>query len=156
MPNDSRIQSALLTPNKKDEAASWGTQSPLIVWSAPAGAEATVGKPLAGQTLAVDGAYVCLIPMWGLASTCSVHVRATLTTATCSSAGPDLLSSFDPVNAAPSTAVVLVAGTGDGALTTNTLQTASVSVNGARYAVYTLTVASAGTAAFTVAEFTGL
>lgn len=157
MPNDSRIQSALLTPFKKDEAASWGVHSPLIVWDAPAGAEATVGLPLIGQTLTVNGAYQFLLPTWGLASTMSVHVLPQLTTATLTSAGPDLISTFDPNSGDdPADATVLVAGTGDGATSDNTLQTATVVINGARYALYTLTVADAGSVTFDVAEWTGL
>ncbi len=156
MPNDSRIQSALLTPLKKDEAATWGAHAQLIVWSAPAGAEATVGKPLAGQTLSVNGAYQFLINTTGLASSLAVHVRASLTTATATSSGPDAITLIDPATQAPTDGVVLVAGTGDGSLTSATLQTATLALNGARYAIYTLTIASAGTAAFTVAEYTGL
>ena len=152
----SRIQAAVSTPNKKNETSAWGVHEPLMVWSAPAGAEATVGRPLAGQTLAVDGAYVCLIPLAGLASTLAVHVRATLTTATATSAGPDAINLFDPFSSDTANAVVLVAGSGDGSLTTATLQSATLAVNGSRYALYTITIASAGTAAFTVAEYTGL
>ena len=157
MPNDSRIQSALLTKEKKAEAATFGAHEPLIVWSAPAGAEASVGLPLIGQTLTTNGAYQFLIPAWGLASTMSVHVLPQLTTATLTSAGPDLISTFDPNSGDdPADATVLVAGTGDGATSDNTLQTATVVINGARYALYTLTVASAGSVTFDVAEWTGL
>lgn len=156
MPNDSRIQDALSTPLKKDEAAAWGVHKPLIVWSAPAGAETTVGKPLAGQTLSVDGAYRFLINLRGLASSLSVHVRATLTTATVTSAGPDAISLIDPQTQGPTDGVVLASGSGDGSLSSGTLQSATLTLNGSQYAIYTLTVASAGTAVFTVAEYTGL
>jgi hypothetical protein len=152
----SRIQAAVSTPNKKNETSAWGVHEPLIVWSAPAGAEATVGLPLAGQTLSVNGAYVCLIPLAGLASTLSVHFRATLSSATATSAGPDAINLFDPFSSDTANAVVLVAGSGDGSVTTGTLQSATLAVNGSRYALYTITIASAGTAAVTVAEYTGL
>lgn len=153
---DSQVQAAIQSPFKKDEAASWGVQAPLIVWSAPAGAAALVGQPLVGNTLSVDGTYVFLIPLAGLASALKVHVRATLTTATLTSSGPDLLASLDPIADTVSTHPVLLAGTGDGALSTGTLQTATVDMNGARYARYSLEVASAGTAEVTIAEYTGL
>ena len=72
------------------ERAIQGMQAPLIVTEVPAGAEAMIGKPLLAQTLTVDGAYVCLIPIAGLASSVTVKVKPHLTTATLSSSGPDL------------------------------------------------------------------
>lgn len=156
MPNDSRIQSALSTPLKKDEAATWGVQNPLILWDGPAGTEAQHGLPLIGLTLSVNGVYQFLINTSGLASALNVHVLPQLTTATLTSAGPDLISITDPITDDPTASTVLVSGTGDGALSDDTLQTASVTLNGARYALYTLTVASAGTVTFDVAEYTGL
>lgn len=133
-----------------------GAQGLLIITEVPAGAEAMIGKPLLGQTLAIDGAYVCLIPISGLGDTLNVSVLPQLTTATLSSAGPDELVVFDPRVTDVADAAVLTAGTGDGSLSDDTMQTATLAVTGGPYARYTLTVASAGTVTFDVAEYAGL
>lgn len=139
------------------ERAIQGMQAPLIVTEVPAGAEAMIGKPLLAQTLTVDGAYVCLIPIAGLASSVTVKVKPQLTTATLSSSGPDELThDFNPRTTDVADADVLTAGTGDGSLTDDTTQTATLAVTGAVYARYTLTVASAGSVTFDLAEVTGL
>ena len=133
-----------------------GLHLPLIPVEVPVGAEALIGKNLVGQTLSVNGAYVCLIPLTGLASTLTVKVKPQLSTATLSSSGPDELEVFDPRSVNVAAAEVLTAGTGDGSLSDDTLQTATLTLTGAQYARYTLTVASAGTVTFDIADATGL
>jgi hypothetical protein len=138
------------------EQAVRGVQAPLIVVEVPAGAEAMIGKPIGEQTLSINGDYVCLIPIAGLASSLKVSVLPQLTTATLTSAGPDELNDFNPRVTNVAAATVLTAGTGDGALSDNTVQTASLTPTGGIYARYTLTVASAGTVTFDLAAYVGL
>lgn len=133
-----------------------GLHQPLIITEAPASASSLVGKQLVGQTLTVNGDYVCLIPLSGLASGLTVKVKPQLTTATLSSSGPDELEDFDPRSVAVAAAEVLTAGSGDGALADDTTQTATLTLTGALYARYTLTVASAGSVTFDIADATGL
>ena len=149
------LPNLLFDPVRATEAAVWGAQRPLIVVEAPATASAVIGKSLVLQTLSVDGAYVCLLDISGLASLVNVNVLPQLTTATLSSAGPDELASFDPRAVDVADAEVITAGTGDGALSDDTLQLATLTPTGARYARYTLTVASAGSLTFDVAEYGG-
>ena len=147
----------ILTHQQRTEQAATGAHRLLIVAEAPAGASTTVGKPLLGQTLNVDGAYTCLIDTAGLASSLKVFVKPQLTTATLSSAGPDGLSAVtNPKADTIADAVVITAGTGDGALADNTTQTATLTLSGERWARYTLTVASAGSLTFDIAEYVGL
>lgn len=149
------LPNLLFDPVRATEAAVWGAQRPLIVVEAPATASTVIGKPLIGQTLSVNGDYVCLLDISGLASLVNVSVLPQLTAATLSSAGPDELTSFDPRTVNVADALVLTAGTGDGALADNTKQLATLTPTGARYARYTLTVGSAGTVTFDVAEYGG-
>lgn len=141
-----------------NDRATRGLHIPLIIAEAPAGAvaQAQIGKNLVGQTLSVNGAYVCLIPLSGLASTLTIKVKPQLSTATLTSSGPDELEVFDPRSVNVADAEVLTAGTGDGALSDDTMQTATLTLTGAQYARYTLTVASAGTVTFDIADATGL
>lgn len=140
------------------ERAAIGVQAPLIVIEVPVGAESFIGKPLIGLTLTVNGDYVCLIPIQGLASSLKVHVKPQLDSMTLSSAGPDeLTNDFDPRTTAVAAGVVLTSGTGDGALSDDTLQTASLTPTGARYARYTLTAGASPTSVtFDIAEYVGL
>lgn len=140
---------------RANEQAANGVHAPLICVEAPAGAEDVIGKPLVEQTLTIDGAYVCLIPTSGLADSLKVNVLPQLTTATLTSSGPDAVADFDPTEDDVASATVIVSGSGDGALSDNTLQTATLALVGARYARYTLTVASAGSVTFDVAEVVG-
>lgn len=147
----------ILTHQQRTEQAAVGVHRLLIVAEAPAGAEATIGKPLLGQTLSVNGAYTCLIDTAGLASNLKVYVLPQLTTATLSSAGPDGLSAAtNPEADTIASAIVITSGSGDGSLSDNTQQTATLALSGERWARYTLTVASAGTVTFDVAEYVGL
>lgn len=145
----------LHTGRRAQKQGTQGVQDDLIITEAPAGAAHLIGKPLRGQTLNVNGAYVCLLPIGGCAQV-EVSVRATLTTATATSAGPDECAVFDPRVDSIANATTVTNGDGDGALTTATLQTARLLATGGRYARYTITIASAGTAAFTVAEWRGI
>lgn len=139
------------------ERAVRGVNGPAIVVEVPAGAEALIGAPLQGASLSVNGAYVCLIPIAGLASSLKVHTVCALTTKTASTSGPDELHEFNPRLVNVADAVVMTAGTGDGALTTTVLQTASLVVSGGIYAVFTLTPAGgAGTVVVTRCEVVGL
>jgi len=147
----------ILTHQQRTEQAAVGAHRLLIVAEAPATASSTVGKPLLGQTLNVDGDYVVLIDTAGLASSLKVYVKPQLTTATLSSAGPDGLSAvLVPQSDTIASAAVITSGSGDGALSDNTQQTATLALSGERWARYTLTVASAGTVTFDIAEYVGL
>lgn len=141
-----------------NERATRGLQAQLICVEAPATSAASlIGAPLLGKVLSVNGAYVCLIPLSGLASAIKVNAKATLATSTLTSAGPDEVFEFNPRSVDVANAVVLTSGTSDGALTTTVLQTASLTLTGAMYARYTLTLGGgAGTATITAAEVQGL
>ena len=146
------------------ERAVRGVNAPLIICTVPAGAEALIGKPLGGQVLTVDGAYGCLIPVAGLAASLKVRTKATLDAMTATTAGPDEIAllkasgaMWDPYVDAFSDAVVVTAGTGDGALTTTVEQVASLTPTGGIYALFTLTTAGTPTSVtMTEAEYTGL
>ena len=138
-----------------NDRAVMGLHMPLIITEAPASASSLVGKNLVGQTLTVNGDYVCLIPLTGLASTLTVKVKPQLATATLTSSGPDELEFFDPRSINVADAEVLTAGSGDGSLSDDTTQTATLTLTGAQYARYTLTVASAGSVTFDIADVTG-
>ena len=149
-------QAVLHQRGRAYDYASMGAQASLVCVACPAGAEATIlNKTLDGVTLSVNGDYVFLIPIAGLTSV-KTNLRATLSSATVTSAGPDELAQFDPKVDSIENAVVITSGTGDGALSTGVLQTASLTPTGGLYARVTITVASAGTAAFTVAEMVGV
>lgn len=140
----------------QDQAVA-GVHAPLVICEVPAGAEALIGTYLKDATLTIDGDYVCLIPIGGLASSLKVTVTAVLDGMTATSAGPDELTAFDPKVVDVADALVLTAGTGDGALTTATAQTATLALTGGLYARYTLTVAGTPTdVTFTTAEYVGL
>ena len=146
------------------DRASRGVHAPLIICEVPAGAEALIGTPLAGQVLTINGAYGCLIPIGGLASSLKVRVTTTLDSMTATSAGPDEIALYkttgvlwDPFADAFSGAVTLTAGTGDGALTTLTEQVATLAPTGGIYAIYVLTIgATPVSVTVTTAEYTGL
>lgn len=137
--------------------ASTGAQNDLICVEAPAGAEASIGLPLVGQILTVDGAYVCLIPIAGLAASVKCRVNVTLDSMTVTSAGPDELAFFDPEAVDVADAIVITAGSGDGSVSTDTQQVATLVPTGGVYARYTLTLGSApGDVTVNLAEWTGL
>lgn len=145
------------------ERAVRGAHAPLIVAEAPAAASIPgtaayiIGKPLNGLVLTIDGDYHCLIPLSGLASSLQVHFKATLDSMTVDSSGPDQLLDFNPRVTNVADAVVMTAGTGDGSVSTGVRQTASLTLTGALYARYTLTLAGSPTSVtVTEAEYTGL
>lgn len=147
----------ILTDMQRHEQAVLGVHRRLIIAEAPAGAAALVGLPLIDQTLNVDGAYTFLLDTAGLASAIKVFVKPQLTTATLSSAGPDGLTiDLNPRSDTIASAAVITSGTGDGALSDDTMQTATLTLSGERWARYTLTVASAGSMTFDIAEYVGL
>lgn len=149
---------AFLTTSQRDARAILGTHAPLYFAEVPAGAESLIGAKVAGSTLTIDGDYVILIPLAGITTTLKVYVTATLTSMTLSSAGPDTLHLFDPLSTAIASAVVVTAGTGDGALTTATLQTLTLTgMLGEQYARLTLTAGGAPTSVvFTQADYHGI
>lgn len=147
----------LFTPQRASEYASYGAQAPLIIVEAPAGAEALIGRALKDVTITITGAYVFLLMIAGLTAV-KVAILAQLDGMTLSSAGPDEIAGhYDPETTDPSDAEVVTSGTGDGAITHDTLQTAELAPTGARYALYTLTVGGTpGDITFDIAELRGL
>jgi hypothetical protein len=142
---------------KANDQAANGVHGNLVIVEVPAGAEALIGTYMKDATITINGDYVCLIPLGGLASSLKVTVTPVLDSMTASSSGPDELTTFDPKVTDVADAVVLTAGTGDGALTTATAQTASLTLTGALYARYTLTAGASPTSiTFTTADYVGL
>lgn len=135
----------LATRSRGIEQAIRGVHAPLIITEAPATASALLGKPLVGQTLTVDGDYVCLIPCRGLTGTLAVHIEVTLTAMTAESEGPDTLFDFDPRVTNVADAVVRTSAADDGALTTETPDSHTVALAGELYARYTLVIAGSPT-----------
>ena len=122
-----------------------GYHADLICVEAPTGpvAQAVVGKPLRGETLTVNGDYICLIPLTGLAGTLKVYTTVTLDSMTATTAGPDEIAiASDPRTVNVADAVVLTSGTGDGALTSTVQQITTLTITGATYAKFTLSIAA--------------
>lgn len=135
-----------------------GVHAPLIITEIPAAASRSLlGQSLEGQVLTVDGDYVCLIPIAGLASSLKTHITATLDSMTAVVAGPDELADFDPRTVNVADATVLTSGTGDGSLVTTVEQVASLTLTGAKYARVVVTLGGAPTSVtFTRAQYVGL
>lgn len=136
--------------------SAWGVQDELVILSVPStGNQSLEGQKLNGQTLAVNGDYVCLIPLSGVFTELQVHVRATFGSGTLTASGPDtlyLVTDFD----APSSWVVKTAGTGDGAMTSTVRLSPTVTgMKGEQYAVFTLTVGGGASCLITQAEYNG-
>jgi len=149
----------ILTAEQRIAQAALGVHRPLILVEAPAAHVADLGKPLNGLVLATNGDYYCAIDLRGLASAIKVQLRATLATKTATTEGPDLVALFDPrfVDASTAFATVLVAGTGDGALTHVTRQASTVPMTGEAWAIVKIVVGGgAGSVTVTLAEYTGL
>jgi hypothetical protein len=134
--------------------AACGAQDFLILAIVPAAAsQALVGEPLVGKTLTATGVYRCLIPISGLASNLQVYLNATWTGGTVVSDVDTLftMSAFPTIPAKKGATV-----TGDGSLTTATLQTVeTTALNGEQYAIVDLTLSGTTSVVFTVAEFNG-
>lgn len=146
----------LHTRSGAQERAIRGSHGPVICVEAPAGSSME-GKPMQGAVLTVDGDYVCLIPIAGLASALKVYTECDLDGMTAVTAGPDALHDFDPRSTNVASAAVLTAGSGDGSLTDDTEQEASLTLVGGTYARFTLTVAGSPTSVtVTRCEFVGL
>lgn len=141
---------------KLDQSA-FGGQGPLIIHSVPSGASgALVGALLTDAgALTVAGAYTCLIPIAGCVDTVEVHLKATISAGTASSATDTLYWVQNPSDA--STWTVKTSATGDGSLTTTVLQSATITgLKGEQYAQCVITLASSPNVTFTQAEWNGL
>lgn len=152
-----KIPFEMFTLAEADDRAVRGVHNHLIFYKVPAAAsQALLGTKVKDATITVDGDYVCLIPIGGLATELKVHVKPQLDSMTLSSSGPDEIALVDPYATDATTVAVLTAGSGDGALADDTLQTATLAVTGGRYAIYTLTAGASPTnITFDVAEYTG-
>lgn len=141
---------------QKFQNSAWGVQDRLIIATVPSGAsDGLRGQPLEGQTLTVDGAYKCLIPITGVVDTLEVHLAATFGAGTVTSSGPDTLFYVDDATTDASW-VVKTAGTGDGALTSTVRQSASVTgMLGEQYALVTISIAGTSVV-FSQAEYNGV
>lgn len=131
-----------------------GAQDLLIIADVPDGAaDSLVGTPLLDATLTVTGVYRCLIPIAGLAASLQVYVTAVFSGGTVTS-DLDVLYLLDSWPTIPGKKGVTV--TGDGGLTTATLQTITTSaLNGEKFAVLDLTLAGTTSVTFTRAEWNG-
>lgn len=122
---------------------------------------ATAANELVGQTLVTAGAltvagvYRCLIPLAGMVSTLQVHLTATIAASTASS---DLDTLYLVESATtPAGWTKKTAGTGDGALTTVTLQTSTITtLRGEQYAIMDITLGATPNVTFTRAEYNGI
>lgn len=150
----------ILTDMQRHEQAVLGAHRPLIVAEAPAGAtaQATIGLPLIGLTLSVNGAYTFLLDTAGLAGAVKVFVKPQFTgSGALTSAGPDGITvALNPRSDTIANAAVITSGTNDGAQSDDTLQTATLTLSGERWVRYTLTHSGTGNATFDVAEYAGV
>lgn len=132
-------------------------QGRLILAVVPALAEQSLrGTPLTeAGSLTVAGVYRCLIPLAGMVSTLEVHLTATIGAST---ATTDLDTLYWVENASdPTTWTKKTAGSGDGALTTTTLQASTITtLRGEQYAVMDITLGASPTVTFTRAEWNGI
>lgn len=145
-----------LTEIQRLQQAGQGTQDGLVIIAVPtAGNQALRGARLLGATLAVNGIYYCLVPLSGIFTSLQVHLKATFSSGTVTSGGPDslyLITDFTD----PTTWTVKTAGTGDGALTSTVQQDSALSgMAGEQYALVTITIAGGASAVFTMAEYNG-
>lgn len=142
----------------RERHATLGVHAPLYFAEVPAGAESLIGKKLVDSTITIDGDYVILIPLFGIVSTLKVQILPQLTSMTLSSAGPDTLHLFDPLVDTIANVVAITAGTGDGALSDNTLQTLTLTgMLGEQYARLVLTAGGAPTSVtFDIASYYGV
>lgn len=138
------------------QQAAFGAQGPIRIAAVPAGGNAgLIGTNLvdAGQ-LTVLGVYRCLIPMSGLVSGLSVYLKATFASGTVTSDLDSLYWVRTPSDT--STWTKKAAGSGDGSLSTATLQTITLTPSGEQYAVLDITLGTAAACTFTQAEFCGI
>jgi hypothetical protein len=146
-----------LTEVKKFEQSAWGAQDRLVITAVPAAAaQSLVGKPLSSAgPLTVAGDYDVLVPLAGMVSELQVHLTATITAGTASTA---LHTLFYVENAQlPSSWVTKTAGSGAGALTTTVRQTSTIAtLRGEQLALLRITLASSPNVSFTQAEYNGI
>ena len=146
-----------LSEVKKYEQSAWGTQDRIVIVGVPAAAaQSLIGQALSSAgALTVAGAYECLIPLSGIATILEVHLTATITAGTASSALNTLF--YVDNAAAPSTWTNKTAGTGTGSLVTATRQTSQITtLRGEQFARLTITLASSPNVTFTQAQYNGI
>jgi len=133
-----------------------GAQSLMVIAGVPAGASLElIGEVLLGKTLTATGVYRVLVPIAGLASGLQCHLTATWSGGTVSSDLDSLFFVSDISNGA--TWTKKTAGTGDGAVTSTTRQTSTLStIAGERYAVYDLTLTGTTSVVINQAEYNGI
>lgn len=142
--------------SQMERQAAFGAQGPILIADVPAtGNRALIGNALvdAGQ-LTVLGVYRCLIPLAGMVSSVSLFLKATFASGTVTTDVDTLYWVRDPNNT--STWTKKTAASGDGAMTTATLQTVTITPAGEQYAVLDITLATAAACTFTQAEYMGL
>ena len=137
-------------------AALSGLQMPLVLTEAPAAHADFLNLPIDAQVWTADGEYYCLIPLGGLASELTVTVQCTLNSMTCTLT-LDELADFDPRVTNVADAEILSTSSNDGAMTTDTLMQATLSLSGGKYARARFTLAGTPTSVtWTRAEVAGL
>lgn len=125
-----------------------GLQRELVWDSVPAAAaQSLVGQLVRGSVLAVAGTYTCKVDVGGLAAL-EAHLTATLTgTATSTTSGGTTYNDE---------ATIKQAFAGVGAMVSGTRQTITIAAaKGERFAIITITIATAGSATFTQGEING-
>ena len=148
-----------LSEAERHKQATYGAQDRIVITAVPNGASAgLIGQTLVNAgALTVAGAYECLVPISGFRQAFEVILTATWSGGTVTSA---LNTLYFVSNAAlPSTWTNKTAGTGAGAMTSTTRQTASLAaanLRGEQYARVTLTLAGTTSVTFTQAEYNGL
>jgi hypothetical protein len=146
-----------LTETQRFNQSAWGAQDLLVLTAVPAAAsQALVGRELTmAGALTVAGTYEVLVPLSGMVSVLEVHLTATISAGTVSSALNTLFRVND--GAAPSTWTNKTAGSGAGALASGTRQTSQLTtLRGEQYARLTLTLGGSPNVTFTQAEYNGL
>lgn len=142
---------------RKLEQAVLGGQGLVVLAAVPtAASNGLIGTNLVDAgALTVPGDYYCLIPLGGMVTELEVFLTATFASGTVTS---DLNTLYTVRNATdPSTWTNKTAASGDGAMTTATLQSSDIStLRGERFASLKLTLASTTSVTFTRAEYNGI
>lgn len=149
-------QPTVLSTEDRFKQAAFGGQGPIRIAAVPTGGNAgLIGTNLvdAGQ-LTVLGVYRCLVPLTGLVSSVSLFLKATFASGTVTTDFDSLYWVRTPTDT--STWTKKTAGSGDGAMTTATLQTITLTPTGEQYAVLDITLATAAACTFTQAEYCGM
>lgn len=146
-----------LTTEERFQNAAWGMQDLLVLVAVPAGASpGLVGTQLVhAGALTVAGTYDCLVPLTGVTIKGELHLTATITSGSASSAVHTLYFVSDMLD--PSSWVTKTAWSSAGALTTTVRQTVSLSTfAGEQFSLLRLTLASTPNVTFTQAEYNGI